>query len=240
MPSMLGWFKYDATTSIEDLEWLMARSAAFDAGYTLVTNGDAVKNNGNSPRLIQAIREWENARLSLAFPKDLKLEMENTNNEYTLRETSPSTWDLYPYSVQRYEHKNFVRQPGEPSLTKWKIENPYGDATLEMLITANDDISDIIISVGGFATIDIPFGIKEGETLKYEGGDKMVLYDKNWNSKREFVVNSSDFVVPNGNSTITFSCDFKSTSNDKLVKAELKTKGEKVALSAKRTPHTKF
>ncbi len=240
MPSMLGWFKYDETTSIEDLEWLMARSAAFDAGYTLVTDGDAVKGNGNSPRLIKAIREWENARLSLAFPKELKLEMENTENEYTLTETSSNTWDLYPYSVQRFEHKNFVRQPGEPSLTKWKFDNPYSDATLEMLIKANDDISNITISVGGFATIEVPFSLKEGQTLKYEGADKMVVYDKHWNPVKEFAVNQSDFDISKGESTITFSCNFKSSSNEKAVKAELKTKGEKQVLTAKRTPHTKF
>jgi hypothetical protein len=32
MPGMLGWFKMTAQTSIEDVEWMLARSGAFDAG----------------------------------------------------------------------------------------------------------------------------------------------------------------------------------------------------------------
>jgi hypothetical protein len=35
MPSMLGWFSLKAETSIEDIEWMLARGAGFDAGFGL-------------------------------------------------------------------------------------------------------------------------------------------------------------------------------------------------------------
>ena len=38
IPCMLGWFSMRPSTSIEDIEWMLARSAAFDAGYALVTS----------------------------------------------------------------------------------------------------------------------------------------------------------------------------------------------------------
>ncbi len=38
MPHMLGWFALRANTSIEDAEWLLARAAGFDAGFTLATS----------------------------------------------------------------------------------------------------------------------------------------------------------------------------------------------------------
>ncbi|MFI3294832.1 MAG: hypothetical protein R3Y19_02315 [Rikenellaceae bacterium] len=234
IPSMLGWFKYDATTSIEDLQWLMARSAGFDAGYTLVTNGDAVAKNGNSDRLIQAIREWEHARLSLAFPDELKREMENTDNEYTLIETSPSTWEIQKYALQRFEHKNFTRQPGEPSLTKWEFDNTAKRQPVQMLISTNETISDITLTIGGFSTINIPATVTADQYIKYDGGDKIVIYNNTWNPVKEIAVDPKDMTIESGKSTITFTCQFASTSTDKSVKAEIKTLGEAQTLTSKR------
>ncbi len=56
---MLGWFLMTPETSIEDIEWLLARSAAFDAGFAFVTNYEAVEKNANSDKIMDLIGEWE-------------------------------------------------------------------------------------------------------------------------------------------------------------------------------------
>jgi hypothetical protein len=38
MTGMLGWFKMTPETSIEDMEWMLAKSAGYDAGYALVAD----------------------------------------------------------------------------------------------------------------------------------------------------------------------------------------------------------
>lgn len=234
IPCMLGWFKYDATTSIEDLNWLMARSAAFDAGYTLVTNPKAVAGNGKSDELIRAIREWENARLSLAFPAELKREMEHVANEYTLTETSPTTWDIYPYGVQRFGHKNVIRQPGEPVVSRWEFDNSYGRQPLGFIIKATDDISNATLAIGGYSTININGKLAKGEYLKYEGGLTIDVYDQQWNLLRSQNVDAAQLTVDPGKTTIVFGCDFASTDVDKAVSAEIKTHGEAQKLTAQR------
>jgi len=43
MPSMLGWFSLKPETSLEDIEWMLARGAGFDAGFGLATSIEAVE-----------------------------------------------------------------------------------------------------------------------------------------------------------------------------------------------------
>lgn len=234
IPNMLGWFKYNGDTGIEDVNWLMARSAAFDAGYTLVTNGNAVEANGDSERIIRAMREWENARLSLAFPDSLKRKMENLSNEYTLHETSPSTWDLYPYAVQRFEHKNVVRQPGEPVVSRWEFDNSYERQPLGFIIKASDDISNVNLAIGGYSTIKIDGKLVKGQYIRYEGGSAIDVLDGNWNKIRSIEVDPAQLTIDPGKTTVVFSCDFASTDVEKAASAELRSRGAAMPLSAKR------
>ena len=43
MPGMLGWFKMTPETSIEDIEWLLARASGYDAGYAFVASLESIE-----------------------------------------------------------------------------------------------------------------------------------------------------------------------------------------------------
>lgn len=233
IPCMLGWFKLDANTGIEDMEWLLARSAAFDAGYTLVTNKEAITQNGYSDQIIEAIRIWEKARLSGAFPKRLKKEMEHTDREYTLKENSINSWDLYPYSLQRFSHANVIRQPGEPVCSKWIFNNPNPNQPLIFLIRANDPIKNISIEINNHTTIKIDETLQVDETLKFDGEEQFIIYDRNWNIRKTIPAKASDLIIPTGDIQLLFACDFNTPDNpEKRVNVELKTLGEKISLKA--------
>ncbi len=233
MPCMLGWFKFDANTSIEDIEWLLARSAAFDAGYTLVTDKENVEQNGTSEQIITAIREWENARLSGAFSKELKLEMEHIANEYTLRQTSDDSWDLLPYNVQRFKHQNMIRQPGEPVISKWVFNNKYERQPIQFILKATDRISSISMEIANFSTVDIKTVLEKDEYIKYTGEEKVFIYDKNWNLQRSISVDSKSMTIPEGDSQVIFSCTFdKVNDTDAFVSGEFKTVGKEIPLKA--------
>lgn len=235
IPCMLGWFKLDANTSVEDIEWLLARSAAFDAGYTLVTNKGNVENNGQSDIIIKAIREWENARLSGAFPKELKKEMEHVSNEYTLTETSATSWLLSPLQIQRFKHNNKVLQPGEPVVSKWEFDNKNDRQPVQFIFKANDRISDILLEIANYSTVRSDCVLEEGQYLKYAGGDSFFIYDKNWNEIRRISVEADQMNIPKEKVSLVFSCTFAHSDDmDKYVSAEFKTVGEHIRLSATR------
>lgn len=107
LPHMLGWFALSAQTSVADIEWMLARCAGYDAGFALATNaafvGDQVGARAeSSPEgrkmggILDAIRVWESARLSGAFPEALKAELRDNRREFHLEKTGEGEWLLYP------------------------------------------------------------------------------------------------------------------------------------------------
>jgi hypothetical protein len=99
MHPMLGWFKMTPETSLEDVEWMLARAAGFDAGYSFVTIYETLDENGLTGPILDQMRVWENARLAGAFPEALRLEMQDISREYQLEEVSDSTWVLFPLAT---------------------------------------------------------------------------------------------------------------------------------------------
>lgn len=234
IPCMLGWFSLSGGTSIEDIEWLLARTAAFDAGYTLVTNKRSIENNGYADRIVKAIREWEEARLSGAFPADLKKEMEHVANEYTLTQKTGNTWDLYPYCLDRFQHDNVVRQPGEPVVSKWTFNNTYERQPIQFILKTNEKVSDISMEIANFSTVKINGYLDANEYMKYEGGDNIGVYDNTWKLKRTIPVDVKNMEMPEGEAQIIFSCSFAKEGTDKFVSGEFKTKGKVIELKATR------
>ncbi len=210
-------------------------AAAFDAGYTLVTNKENIEKNGNSTRIVQAIREWENARLSGAFPDELKKKMEHIANEYSLTEQSSTSWSLLPFCVQRYKHINIVRQPGEPVVSKWEFDNPYTRQPLQFILKANDRITEISLEIANYSTVSLNCVMEEGQYLKYTGEEYAVIYDKNWNEIKRVPLNSSKMNMPKGKSSLIFSCKFSQADDSgKFLSGEFKTVGEIIPLTATR------
>lgn len=57
--NMLGWFLMTPSTFVEDIEWMMARAAGYNAGYAFVCDYESFKKNPNTDIIIDYIRMWE-------------------------------------------------------------------------------------------------------------------------------------------------------------------------------------
>jgi hypothetical protein len=164
IPCMLGWFSMRETTSLEDIEWLLARSAAFDAGYSLLTSPAIIAKNGAGIQILEKIKQWEKARLSGAFSVEQKRRMENIEDEFSLQALSENAWELIPYSVQRFEHKFRVRQPGEPVGSSFTFENIYQAQPLAFVLSTTQQAtaSEIVIEIDNFKTNKLPLSSATG------------------------------------------------------------------------------
>ncbi|HLT50415.1 MAG TPA: hypothetical protein VKZ93_00585 [Arenibacter sp.] len=226
IPSMLGWFSMRENTSLEDIEWMLARSAAFDAGYALVTSVDLVGKNGFGNEILEKIKQWEKARLGGAFTDGQKKRMENIKDEFSLETLSENSWNLIPWSVQRFEHELKIRQPGEPVWSEFSYENVNAVQPMKFILTTmNTKVSDITLEVDNFKKIHLNVSIKEGEYLKYDGGKEAVLYDRSWNKIKEIPLDPESMTIGNGNHKIKVDCKF-SASEDASLKLEIKTSGK--------------
>jgi len=105
LPPMLGWFELNEKTTLADVEWLCARAAGYGAGYTMVLSYDgkltsSVKAMGpmdsKERAILDAIHQWEAARMSDAFPASMKPALQDVEREFHLKRVRPGEWELIP------------------------------------------------------------------------------------------------------------------------------------------------
>ncbi|WP_242116992.1 hypothetical protein [Aestuariivivens sediminicola] len=232
MPGMLGWFQMTSEISLEDLEWMLARSAAFDAGYAFITSEETLNTHGQSDAILNLVKQWEAARLGGAFPKHLKKEMEDLNNEYHLENRSENSWHLFPTKYASFNHTQKVRQPGEPLHTAHKFENPYTEQPIQITIKLAEETvcKNIVVELDNYKKIEFPITLSDNQILRYEGGDKATVYDQHWNAIKTITMEDDAILISNGSHTLTADCTFLSGKASEI-HIELKTFGEPTVLN---------
>lgn len=233
MPGMLGWFKMAPETTIEDIEWMLARSAGYDAGYALVLNMETVEENGNSEKMLQLIGDWEKLRIGGKFSEDQKERLRNNDLEFSLSKISDSEWELHQISGGIFNHEKRDKQPGEPLHSIFNFNNEGSEQVMNFILTArNSDVSNIIIELNNYKKIKLPVTLMKDQILKYSGGSKAMVYSPTWQVIKEIELNPSDFKLSTGDQTVLLDCQFNNAEDKALLKFEIRAldKGEKVSL----------
>jgi hypothetical protein len=228
MPGMLGWFRMTAETSIEDIQWMLARSAAFDAGYAFVVDYNSLDKNKHSDQILHLIGEWEKARIAGLFSDEQKKLMEDTNNEYHLQQTD-SGWNLIHINSAKFKHKKLIRQPGEPTHAQFIFEHATDATPFHFNLSArNGDLKKITMEIDNFKSFDIPVDLKKGQTLKYAGGTKAQLFDVNWNKIKDVMLELNGVEVGKGGHTIVFDCEFSDDETEAALELRLANGMDKI------------
>ncbi len=198
MPAMLGWFSLRPETSVEDIEWMLARSAAYDAGYALSTSMEALEKNGRTSEILELLNRWERARLGRHFSTEQKQRMEDVSGEFHLDEPAPDQFVLYPVVTQHLTYEQRERQPGEPAATTVSVENPWGEQDLQFSVRAESGaLRAFTISRDG-APGGLNVSLGEGEILTYRGGAEATVYSPSWQVQRRIPVDGEAFRVASG------------------------------------------
>ncbi len=136
MPHMLGWYLLTDSTTVVEMEWMLARAASYDAGFAMVARPGALRANPRTPALLDAIREWETARTSGAFSEAQQLRLRNAAREFHLETTGAGAWRLSEYGVTApLVRERVERQPGEPTATTWAVTQEWDTQRLQFRIT---------------------------------------------------------------------------------------------------------
>lgn len=221
MPGMLGWFKMTASTTIEDIEWLMARSAAYNAGFAFVSDLQTVRQNGASDEIFSILNTWENARLEGKFSPAQMERMKPLENEYKLKKTTNGERWLTPVYSYKFSHARKQLQPGQPAYSHFTIENKAGDQPLRFIFTATDEaVSNIRVELNGAKTLEIPVTLEKGQTLKFTEGTDAVLYDKYWQPLRHIPMNLSLLQCTAGKQQVLVDSRFAGTGDAANLKLE--------------------
>jgi len=103
IPAKMGQYYPDEKTTLEDMEWLMARTAGWNSGVDLVFGLDRFPKNPQYDEICKQVRAWEIAKLADVFSEEQKIELRQTDRLYHLTTLPNGKVDLKFTGFWRHE-----------------------------------------------------------------------------------------------------------------------------------------
>jgi len=235
MPRMLGWFALRDDTSIEDTEWLLARAAGFDAGFSLATSvqfagdqilpGNEIQDRGRQHDLqaiLEAVREWETARMAGVFPEELKPELQNVEKEFHLERIEKGGWHLFRvHSVKAKLHA------GKRTVI---FDNPHEAQPLGCILqnTGEKPIEGLTLIIGKERKLLFPGTLPAQGILKFSGGREGMLYGLNPEKTVRPALPVEELIASTGSQKLVL--DWANRQAGQGIKVEYRTLGEPMEL----------
>jgi hypothetical protein len=228
MPNMLGWYLMTATTSLAEMEWMLARAAGYNAGFAMVLRVRDARNNPVRDTLLDAIREWETARMTGAFSPEQREHLKDPKNEFHLEKITDEEWKLYPIVLSApLIHEQKLLQPGQPAYSEWSFINPGEDQPLQIILEWKDGtgkISNPVIIIDNYSEMIIPVILQAGERLFIDGTTLARVYNKE--GKQSASMNISQIpILKKGVNQVKFSVTYDSYENPTPVQVRIRALG---------------
>ncbi len=212
IPLMMGWYaiyaadrRFEATTP-ENMEFMLSRSAAFDAGLAITVQSDAARQHGMLNDYLDMAKMWGEFRHEADIPDDILHEMQYEDTNWHL-EKEDDGWKLSRIMI--HHEDLYYRERSVETETGYLTLEDNETVTKEGLLkhvcqispdaSAGEDTSEVYhfrIRVGepGHGMMIDPeitqFNLKfkltavGGDYLEYKGGTEIYHYDSNFNLKQ--------------------------------------------------------
>ncbi|MDO9254013.1 MAG: hypothetical protein Q7U54_00770 [Bacteroidales bacterium] len=213
MPNMLGWFLLSATTGTDDIEWMMARAAGYNAGFALVARYNSLQKNPNTSQLLALIKLWQEASKQKIFSSDQLARLKNPANDFHL-EKDGQEWKLYPFSKYKYEHTNQLLQPGQPTYSNWAFENKDAEQPLSFTLTLmgkEGAVTNPWIELDGYFKLELPGTFEAGNSIVCDG-KTIKLYNSKGSFKKDIQLSQAIPQLKTGKHIIKYDCVFPEES----------------------------
>jgi len=210
-PNMLGWFWFQAGTTLEEMEWMLARAAGWNAGYALVVNPIAIGKNQYTQEVIEAIRIWEEAKHRDLFNESQKSLLKAGEYDFSLYKINENEFHLQHYKKLKFEHKNLVLQPGQPHYSEWELRSSSEEQDLFIRLQASGEegeIEEILLELDGSLSMALPISLKAGYSCLSDGAGNLLIYDALGSLKKEVKVDWEALKLTKGSHTLRVSCSF--------------------------------
>lgn len=208
MPWMIGNFqilladRHRQATTIEELEWFLSKSAAFDAGFGLDFSAETMRSHGLTNTMLDLINLWETLRLNGTFNEEVKELLKDPYGNWHLEKSDDSTFLLYPRHISR---RYLCRSDEE----RWEWNNPYKSRfALQINVEGKGSISELNFRTPN-GILYLPCRIKAGQHLLFGFDGKAFITDCNYNTLEE-VVPQGVALLDEGISEVTFTCEIHS------------------------------
>lgn len=227
MPNMLGWFLMTPDTRLEDIEWMLARAAGYRAGYAFVAEYESFQKNPATDAIIEAIGSWEEAKKRAVFSDEQRARLKDPERDFHLEKAGDGRWTLWNTVKFPFDHARKVLQPGEPTRSEWSFENAFEPQPLHLhlLLTGeNAEAKDVAIEVDRFFKVTVPNTLTRGQSLVWDGSDRMSLYDEKGRKIGSVEVGQGLPLLQKGRHTLTVDARFAG-GGEPVIKGAVKLRG---------------
>jgi hypothetical protein len=226
MPHMLGWYLLTDSTTMSEMEWMLARAAAYNAGFAMVARPGALRANPRTPALLDAIREWERARASGAFSAKQQERLKDARREFHLDSVGTDAWRLTEHALSGVLVREAVeRQPGEPTATTWQLQQEWEAQRAQFRLTVpgrKGSARSFRIRIDRTPEIVLPVVLSAGESLVCDGTDRCQALDVSGAVRSTVSLSSALPVIGAGPHTVTLDAE---RGGDDAPKVELQFRG---------------
>lgn len=233
-PNMLGWFLLNSTTTLQEFEYMLARSAGYDAGYALFSDLQKLANNTEFDDIAKAINIWEEARLKEIFNESQIEDLKNVNNDFSLEKLNASTFELQYYKKENFELLNVLVQPGQPNdvaveFDSDEIQNLY---LVIGAVGETGSIDQITFIYNGYETITLDVELKPNYAITYRGDNKVLIYDEKGRMKKIEELEIDGIHLEEGANNLRISAQFSDGADLKLEGyVRLKDKNKRIEIN---------
>jgi hypothetical protein len=233
MPNMLGWFLITPNSTPDDIDWMLARAAGFNAGYALVVRQDALANK-NMPRIIEQINLWTEAQKKKMFSHEQIEWLKNPSNEVRLSKKD-NNYYLESFHKFAFEHKAKVVQPGEPTTSNFSFVNSKEKQRPQITITAHGEdgtIANPIIEIDNAFRLEIPVTLAAGESLALNETNVASIYNSKGKFIRQIELSNQLPVLETGTHSLSFEAGMDANASVKaVITVKLSEKMEQLAIT---------
>ena len=188
---------------------------------------ETFRKNPATDAIIEAIRSWEEAKRSGAFSDEQRARLKDPERDFHLERTGEERWSLQDYEKFRFEHTKKVLQPGEPTHSEWTFENAFEPQPLHLslLLTGGEDATakDLTVEVDRFFRVAVPATLKKGQSLVWDGSERMALYDEKGRKLETVEVGQRPPLLQRGKHSV--GVDARFAGGDPVIKGTVKIKG---------------
>ncbi|MEI6071758.1 MAG: hypothetical protein WCS31_08190 [Verrucomicrobiae bacterium] len=233
IPCMLGSFRVNIDASVEDAEWVGARAAGHDAGFDIAFLGQetpdwgSVRRNFAKDEILEAIKNWEAARMAGAFSTEQKQLMRRMDHEFHIESAGKEKWRLFPFKAARAQ---IDRLPGAELRADFEFDNPYQAQSPLLSVMLFPDgswplVERFTIAVNGGEPFEIPVKLEPFQTLKLNSEGELRIYSRTWELCKTLKLTRPIPVLAQGKNRIAV--DSQMTRGGKAaLRIEVKTAGE--------------
>lgn len=212
-PMQLGWFpirvadRMQSSTTLEELEWFLAKATAYDGGYGLLVGRGVMQRYGHMDAVLALVKHWNRLRSSGVLTEEQRESLLDPYADWHLESFDDTHFLLFPLQVSRryrcqYESSDSYTVTADP--WEWKTEDG-GRFGLRIQVEGKGEIDNPEIETEN-GVLRFPCTIKANQLLCYEDETAFVT-DLNYNIL--------DTVVPLGDATLPFGATQVSLSFEK-------------------------